>query len=170
ANSYGGVQRPAMRYTGAHNPLHAYDRGPQYRAADTSGVETMVPPRPGAASYGVLVPQVDADGNDLGGIRSLFQQVPIGTYTGWNSFRPDWFGGGPCTLVGSFVPFAANKAEREAAADPRPSLEERYPNKPAYVNAVREAADRLVAARFLLPDDAYRLISEAEEKGVRTGP
>ncbi len=170
AVGYGGVQRPALHFIGSTNPLHVYDRGPQYRAGDTSGIETVVPPKVGSAAYGVLVPQVDADGNDIAGIRSLFVQVPIGTYTGWNSYRADWFDGAPCTLVGSFSPFAAARAEREAVGDSRRSLAERYPDKAAYVNAVRMAADRLVASRFLLPDDANRLIAEAEQKGVRTAP
>jgi hypothetical protein len=170
ATSYGGVERPAMRYLGATNPLHVYDRGPQYRPADTSGIETIVPPKIGTAAYGVLVPQVDADGNDLAGIRSLFQLVPIGTYTGWNQYRADWFPDQPCTLVGSFVPFAATKAERIAAGDPRLSLEERYPTPGAYITAMRIATDKLISARFLLPDDAARLVAEAEAKGVRSGP
>ena len=66
--------------------------------------------------------------------------VPIGTYTGWNLFRDDWFANGFCPLSGSFIPFAATKAERERTGDPRPSLEERYPTKKVYVAAVRKAA------------------------------
>ena len=38
----------------------------------------------GSGSYGILEMQVDADGNDLAGIRSVFLQTPIGTYIGWN--------------------------------------------------------------------------------------
>ena len=34
ANAYGGVERPALRYIGAHNPLHVLDYGPAYRAGD----------------------------------------------------------------------------------------------------------------------------------------
>ena len=170
ANTYGGVSRPAMPYLAQYDPLHVFERGPQYRPAELSGIITIEPPRQGSAAYGVLVPQVDADGNDIAGIRSLYAQVPIGTYTGWNTFRPDWFPNGPCELTGAFVPFAATKAEREQTGDTRPSLEERYPTKKAYVNAVREAADRLIIARFLRPDDANRLIAEAEAAGVRAGP
>jgi hypothetical protein len=170
ANAYGGVERPALRVPATADPLHVFDRGPLFRPSDSSGIETIVPPRQGTAAYGVLVPQVDADGNDIGGIRTLFAQVPIGTYTGWNQFRSDWFGGdGFCELTGSFVPFAATKAEREAAGDSRPSLEERYPSRAAYLTAMRVSADRLITARFLRPDDAYRLLTEAE-KGVRSGP
>jgi hypothetical protein len=128
------------------------------------------PPRVGSASYGVLVPQVDADGNDSAGIRSVFLQAPIGTYTGWNLGRKDRFENGLCNLQGSFIPFAATRAEREATSDPRPSLEERYPDRDAYVAAFRAAADRLVAARFLLPDDARALVAEARRSGLRSGP
>jgi hypothetical protein len=85
---YGGVTRPAiLPGPRVYDTLHVLDRGPDYRAGDTSGVITREPPAVGAASYGVLVPQVDPDGNDLGGIRSVFLQVPIGTYTGWNTGR-----------------------------------------------------------------------------------
>ena len=118
----------------------------------------------------MLVPQVDADGNDLGGVRSLFLQVPIGTYTAWNSFRAGLFDESYCNFNGTFVPFAATKAERLAVGDPRLSIEERYPTKAAYVNAIRVAADNLMRARYLLQDDAFRLITEAENGGVRKGP
>ena len=61
---------------------------------------------------------------------------------------------------------AATKAERERTGDPRPSLEERYPIKDLHV----AAAEMLVTDRLLLPEDAARLIAEANAKGVRTGP
>jgi hypothetical protein len=114
--------------------------------------------------------QVDADGNDLAGIRSVFLQTPLGTYTGWNLGRKDRFENGMCNLQGSFVPFAATKAERIAAGDPRLSIEERYPTKDAYPSAFRKAADDLVARRFLLPDDADSLVKTAESEGVRNAP
>lgn len=170
ANAYGGVDRPALRYTGAVNPLHVLDYGPQYRAGDTGGVITVEPPRIGTAGYGILVPQVDADGNDLGGVPSLYELVPIGTYTAWNHFQPAWFEGNFCNFNGSFVPFAPTRSERVAAGDPRLSLEERYPDKQAYVAAVKRAAADLVEQRFLLQEDADRLVAEAERDGIRSGP
>jgi hypothetical protein len=91
ANAYGGVERPAVRFLGVNNPLHMLDRGAGYRVGDISGVITVEPPRVGTARYGALVPQVDLDGNDIGGVRAVYIQVPIGTYTGWNLFRDDWF-------------------------------------------------------------------------------
>jgi hypothetical protein len=170
ANAYGGVERPAVRYTGDVNALHVLDFGPEYRAGDTGGVITVEPPRVGTASYAVLVPQVDADGNDLGGVRDVYEAAPIGTYTAWNHFRADWFDGGFCNFNGSFIPFAATKAERLAAGDPRPSIEERYPDRAAYAEAVRRASDALVEQRLLLPQDRDRLVAEAAKDGVRAGP
>jgi len=170
ASSYGGVERHAVRFTGAYNPLHVFQRGAGYRTGDISGVLDVEPPTVGTARYGSLVPQVDADGNDMGGVRSVFVQVPIGTYTGWNQFRDGWFDSGFCSLSGSFVPFASTKAERERTGDTRLSLEERYPTREAYVTAIRKASDSLVKARLLLSEDATRLITEAEATGIRSGP
>ena len=103
-------------------------------------------------------------------MRSVFAQVPIGTYLGWNLFRAGRLEGGLCNLQGSFIPFARTKAEREAVGDSRLSLEERYPTKDVYVAAMRRAADGLVQARLLLPDDADAIIGAAERDGIRAGP
>lgn len=170
ANDYGGTERPAVSTARVYDPLHVLDFGPLYRPGDTSGIITREPPGEGSASYGVLVPQVDADGNDIGGIRSVFLQVPIGTYTGWNIGRQGRFEGGMCNLIGSFIPFAATRAEREATGDARPSIAERYPDPQQYLLAFRAAADRLVAQRLLLPDDANALVAEAERTGIRAAP
>jgi len=170
SNSYGGVRRPAVRFLAVHNPLQLLDFGPQYNASDTSGVITIEPPRRGDAFYGILVPQVDEDGNDLGGVRDLYLEVPNGTYTGWNLGRYDRFKDGFCSLQGSFIPFAATKRERLETGDRRLSIEERYPNTETYVAAVRSAADKLVSARLLLPEDAKRLVGEAESQGIRLAP
>lgn len=157
---------PGATFRRTTNPLRVMDHGPGYNAADLTGVITNEPPPEGAREYTLLVPQVDADGNDLGGIRSLGVQVPRATLTGWNYFREDRFGGGGfCNLQGSAFPFAATRAERERSADPRPSIEERYPTREAYVAAVRQAASRLVAQRFLLEEDAASAIAAAERDG-----
>jgi len=170
ANAYGGVERPPTSPLRIYDPLHVLDFGPLYDAGESSGVITREPPLVRSGSYGVLEMQVDADGNDLAGIRSVFAQVPIGAYTGWNLGRKDHFEGGLCNLQGSFIPFAADRAERLAAGDPRLSIEERYPSKEAYVVAFKKAADALVAHRFLLPEDAKLLIGRAESEGIRTAP
>jgi hypothetical protein len=110
--------------------------------------------------YGARVCAVDADGNEIAGIRLPPIAVPLGTYTGWNVYRAQ-----PCELCdrdGSLIPFARTSGEREAAGDPRPSLAERYGSRDAYVARVREAAAALVAERLLLPSDADSYIRAAE--------
>jgi hypothetical protein len=111
--------------------------------------------------YGTRVCAVDADGNEVAGIRLPPIAVPLGTYTGWNVYRAQ-----PCELCdrdGSVIPFARTKREREAAGDPRPSLEERYYTREAYVAKVKAAAEALVAARLVLPSDAAGYVKAAEE-------
>ena len=169
-NNYGGVQRAATRRAPGANILHVLDFGSAYDAGHSSGIISIELPHIGSATYGVLVPQVDLDGNDLAGIRSVFLQVPVGTYTGWNPFRPDFFGGGQCNLAGSFIPFAATRAERSATGDPRLSIEERYPSKESYVAAIRAAVDKLVMQRLLLPEDADNVVATAGREGIRSGP
>jgi hypothetical protein len=109
--------------------------------------------------YGARVCAVDADGNEIAGLRLPPIAVPLGTYTGWNVYRAQ-----PCELCdrdGSLIPFAGTSEEREAAGDPRPSLAERYGSRDAYVAKVREAAAALVAQRLLLPSDAEAYIRTA---------
>lgn len=156
---------PGANFRRTTNPLRVLDMGPAYNAADSTGIIGREPPSEGTREYTLLVPQVDADGNDLGGIRSIGVQVPRATLTGWNYFRDRFGGGGFCNLQGSAFPFAATRAERERTNDPRPSLEERYPTKDAYVAAVRQAASRLVAQRYLLEEDAAAAIAAAERDG-----
>ncbi len=170
ATSYGGTPRPAMTYLGTFNHLHPLDFGPDYKPAVSGGIISREPPGIGTGSYNVLVPQVDADGIDLAGVRNVYVQAPIGTYTGWNAFRAGRYDDGFCIFSGSFNPFAATKAEREAAGDARPSIEERYPDKAAYVAAIRQASESLVAQRLMLREDADRVAAEAERDGVRKGP
>ena len=63
----------------------------------------------GNGAYEILVPKVDADGNDIAGIRLPAIEVPVGTYTGWN-LRPRGLAEGELSgLLGSFIPFAKTK-------------------------------------------------------------
>ena len=67
-----------------------------------------------------------------------------------------------CDRDGSYAPFAATRAEREAKNDPRPSLEERYSDHAGYVRQFTEATEKLVAERLLLREDADLLIAKAK--------
>ena len=113
-----------------------------------------------------LMPRIDADGNELDGIRSPLIFAPLGTYVGWNVAASGFEKGRTCGNIGGYIPFAATKAERMAKGDPRPSLEERYPSHAAYVAKVKAQADALVAARYMLAADAARIVVEAQAAKV----
>jgi hypothetical protein len=153
---------------GVINPLYDYEFGPAFHYNDLSGAISMAPP-PIRQVLPSVVPKVDADGNEVVGIGSVLHQAPLGTYLGWNVTAQGYFKGRECGLNGAFVPFATTKAEREASGDPRASLEERYGTHAGYVAAVKRAAGRNVRDRFLLPEDASRLIAEAESSDVLRG-
>lgn len=147
------------------NPLLDYDYGPEFKYKDLSGVMAMQPPLIKRV-LPMLIPKVDADGNETSGIQSPLLQAPLGTYLGWNVTRTGFYKGRGCGFAGGFIPFAKTKAERLATGDPRPSLEERYGDHAGYVAAVKKAVGRLLSQRFLLPEDAERLIRQAEESNV----
>jgi hypothetical protein len=113
--------------------------------------------------YPVFVPRVDNDGMSIAGIRMLQLAVPRASYTGWNPRAQGYGAGALFPLQGAVVPFAATKAEREAASDPRLSIAERYADDAAYVEAVKKAAAEMVAERLLLPEDAIRAVELATQ-------
>jgi hypothetical protein len=112
-------------------------------------------------SYPILFPRVDNDGLAIAGIRLPVIEAARATYTGWNPRKAGFGEGALCTNQGGVVPFAATRAERLAANDPRPSIEERWPDQGAHVAAVRAAAARLVAERLLLAEDAAAMEAAA---------
>ena len=148
---------PGVRYNGKVNHLFVND------------YSTPLPRHEPGAEYPVLVPRVDADGNEIGGIRSAPLQAPLGTYTGWNLRAAGFIEDEPCYLSGSYIPFAPTAAERTATGDPRRSLQERYPTREAYVQAVETATRTLVAERLLLAEDAERLTRAAHAQAERLG-
>ena len=150
---------------GVFVPLYDYDFGPAFKYADVSGVMASQPPAVRQV-LPQLVPKVDADGNELAGVRSVLLEVPLGTYTGWNPIARGFFKGHIQSLGGGYIPFAKTKAQRLASGDPRLSLEERYGTHEAYVAKVEEAARRQVAEGFLLQDDADRMVAQAEQSSV----
>ena len=140
-----GMRSPEDRTGGARV------RNPWLAGADDAGV-----PLP------MFVPAIDADGNETSGVRHPEVAVPLATYTGWNFTHPDH--GDPDALValaGSYVPFRATRAEREAAGDPRLSIEERYASREAFLDQVEAAGRALVGERFLLAGDLSAILERA---------
>jgi hypothetical protein len=154
---------PGVRYSGLHNRQLFLDYGPNIQR----GRIDVHPPKPiGNGGYTILVPKVDTDGNDIAGIRLPAIQVPTGTYTGWN-LQPDALAKNELSgLLGSYIPFARTEAERRKLRDRRPSLQSRYKDKAEYVRQISRAARILVEERFLLYEDAERIIAEASKSRI----
>jgi Alpha/beta hydrolase domain len=150
------------------NTRFVYDRGRQYDADDVSGIISIEPPKP-IAEYPALVPQVNADGNDIDGLRSITLRVPLGTYTGWNVRHANFSEGDACDLTGSYIPFALTKAQRMQTGDRRPSLEERYGTLARYTKLATAAADQLAARRLLLASDEAAAIQSATNQAQQAG-
>ena len=122
------------------------------------------PPVEGKA-YAALVSAVDADGNEVAGIRLPDLTVPAGTHLAWNLRHPSI--GAPeqiLSMLGSTIFFAPTRSARERAGDPRPSIEERYPSREAYLQRVRHEALELVAQRYLLTEDIDSVIASGAQR------
>jgi len=142
------------------NLAYHLDFGSQWR----SGIISNEPPKVGK-TFSVLVPQTDADGNDLGGVRLPELQVPLATYTGWNLRDPSI--GAPdlrLSFLGSFLPFARDASEREKSADPRRSVAERYVSREQYMGKFAEAAMNLIKERFLLREDLTAVLERGQRE------
>ena len=143
--------------TAVHRAYRA-DYGPRFVS---EGVVTIEPPRIGKA-FPILVPQVDADGNGLAGIRMPELAVPLATYTGWNLFNarsgpPDVLS----SMQGSYIPLARAAADRKRTNDPRQSIDERYHDKDQYLGLVSKAARKLIDERLLLAEDLTVIVKNA---------
>jgi hypothetical protein len=91
--------------------------------------------------FPTLAPQVDADGNDLGGIQMPEIKVPLASYTEMLSY------------TGSWIPFPLTREDRLTSGDPRASVQERYRNREAYLEKIDRAARSLVDSGCLLESD-----------------
>ena len=149
---------PGVKFPARIHEVFDLDLGPDFRS---KGIVSIEPAKVGP-KYPVLLPQVDADGNEASGLRMPWLQVPLATYTGWNLRAPAV--GAPEELfsfVGSTLPFAKTKAEREKTGDPRPSIAERYHGRDDYLERVRSSIQDLAAGKYLLENDAAAIAEMA---------
>jgi hypothetical protein len=127
----------------------------------SKGIISVDPPEVNGA-FPLLVPQVDRDGNELGGLKMPEISVPLATYTGWNLFNAE---SGPTNLLssmqGSYIPLARTRAERERTKDPRASIEERYQSRDQYLGLVSAAAKSLVQGGYLRQEDVSAIVEHA---------
>jgi Alpha/beta hydrolase domain len=153
---------PGIKYNGRMHTGDLLDYGPQ----SDRGILTILPPRLIGTPYPALVPRADSDGNDIAGVRLPEVAVPLATYTGWNLRAMPLGGDDGCDSFGQQIDFAPTKMERIATADPRPSLEERYPSHADYVNRVVAAANVLARDRLLLDEDVEGYVKRAQNTPV----
>lgn len=154
---------PGVTCPRAPDRLFVQEFGPDFER----GILSKEPPEEDKAKeYAVLVPQVDADGNDLPGIRTPHVEVPLATFTGWNLRLPGCAERDLASLNGSYLPFAKTAAQRQGSGDVRPSLQERYRSRAHYVRAIALAAQRLVEQRLLLEEDADRYVALAMQEAT----
>ncbi len=154
---------PGVTYNGLFNASGERDFGPRVRG-NSGVIDNLIPTV--LSVHRVLVPRVDAFGNDVAGIRHPFVEAPGATLTGWNLRQPEFTDGDLCDLNGMMVPLFRTQAERLAAGDPRPSLEELYGDHVGYVARVAAAARNLLAQRLMLQEDVDRTIQEADDSDV----
>jgi hypothetical protein len=151
---------PSVRYPEVIQQPSSLDYGPDF---ETRGLIANEPPKV-RGPYVVKVPKSGPDGNDLGCLLPAEVAVPLATYTGWNLRRRE--AGAEAMLVslsGSFIPFPRTKAERQASGDPRESIEERYGSFDEYRRRFAAACEDLVKRRYLLKEDAERLLAGREK-------
>jgi alpha/beta hydrolase family protein len=149
---------PRVTTTNAVHRAYRADYGPRFA---TEGVVTVEPPKIGNA-FPILVPQADADGNGVAGIRMPELAVPLATYTGWNLFNDR---SGPIDVLssmqGSYLPLPRNAAERTRTGDPRPAIDDRYRDKDQYIGLVTKAAVDLIEQGYLLAEDLAVVVKNA---------
>ncbi len=157
------VEPTSMRFPKVHgmevarvaNVPQRLDFGPRWK----QGIIDLEPPALGKA-YGVLVPQVDEFGNELGGIRNVEIAVPLGTYTPW-ALRTGLPGaqGELRDFYGTWAPLA----KQPNAQDSRPAVSAQYENKNTYLEQAKRAAKALTEAGYLLDEDIPRTLQRAAQ-------
>ena len=139
---------PGMPLPRLHRRPRKLDYGPDW----DKGVIATEPPGLGD-EYETLLPAVDADGNEIAGIRLPEVAAPLGSFVGWR-LRSEAQGAtwAIVGLQGGWLPFAAKDEDRDTC-DLRPAIAARYRDRGDYVRQAEEAAEALVVERLLLSRD-----------------
>jgi hypothetical protein len=148
---------PGVRFPDRVERPVRLDFGPEW----SRGVCGTLPAKAGAP-YATVVSAVDADGNEVAGIRPAELRVPLATFTGWNPRHPEQGAPGDImSMMGSTLPFARTTDERARRGDPRPSVAERYASRDNYLTRVRTACAELVGLRHMLAEDVETVVERA---------
>lgn len=165
---------PGVTYTGLKTTRYRFNYGPNFYSTfiPTINPPVITPPYEDNPANGPIypsfVPKTDSDGNDIAGIRLPELTVPLATYTGWGLRSGVWANDG-CESSGQYIPFKATKAERVAAGDPRPSVEERYQAFGQYRSAVVNAVDDMIKNRLMICEDANAEVKRLIDAGLTAG-
>ena len=173
---------PSVTYTGLKTTRYRLNYGPDFypkngALTDKTYIPTINPPvitppyednPSNGPIYRSYVPRYDSDGNEIAGIRLPELTVPLATYTGWG-LRAGPQANDGCESSGQYIPFASTKAERVAAGDPRPSVQERYKSFGQYRSAVVNAIDDMVKNRLMLCSDAGAYVQTRIDAGLAAG-
>ena len=152
---FGGISGVALPDPALMPTLRREDAGP--RASE--GVLSL-PVRLGEP-YPSYVSDVDADLNEVAGIRMPDLAVPVASHTGWNPRDPETGGAGQMVdMMGSTIPLP----KVDGTPDRRRPLAGRYAGRDDYLARVRAAARALVERRHLLAEDVDLAVSLAAER------
>jgi hypothetical protein len=159
-DQYAFPKIPGVNLPHEANEAWRVDFGPDWR----KGILSRQPPILGQA-FPVLVPQVDADGNERDGVRLPEFAAPLATYAPWNLRDPSIGASDQrVSFEASWIPFAKTTADRQHAGDPRQSVEERYKNREDYFARYTAALDDLIKQRWILPEDRAALLERGEQE------
>jgi hypothetical protein len=132
----------AASLPGTPHPKLAWrsDYGPEFAER---GIASQEPPVLGKP-FPALVPQVDKDGIDVGGIRLPEVAVPLGRFMGWNvaTDKPEMI-----SMDGGFIPFP----------------DERYASREDYLKRIEAEARKLAERRLMLERDIARSVQRADD-------
>jgi len=159
-SEYAFPRIPGVNLPHEANQAYRLDFGPNWE----QGILSIQPPKVGDA-FPLLVPQVDADGNERDGVHLPEITVPLATYAGWNLRDPSI--GAPDQRVAfeaSYLPFPKTAADRQRTGDPRKSIAERYAGREDYLARYQAAIDDLVQQRWVLPEDRAALLHRGEQE------
>lgn len=149
---------PGLNLPREASAAYRLDFGPGW----SKGIVSLQPPKVGEP-FPVLVPQVDADGNEVSGVRLPEITVPLATYTPWNLRDPSI--GAPdqrISFEGSYLPFVKTALKREKMGDPRKSIAERYAGLDDYMTKYGAAVDQLIVQHWILPEDRAVMLQRGE--------
>jgi hypothetical protein len=116
-------------------------------------------------SYACLVSAVDADGNEVSGIRLPDLTRPVATHAGWNLRDPAT--GSPddvVPMIGFTRWFPVTAAERTANKDTRLSIAERYQSREQYLGLVKRDAELLARDGYILDQDIGLVTQNAADR------